>query len=289
MSLPVNIGTDLLRSFVVVAETGGFARAAARLMRGQSAVSLQIKRLEETLGVRLLERSPRHVALTVEGEMILDQARRILALHDELVSRVAEPELSGVVRLGAPEDFATSHLPAVLARFARAHPRVALEVTCELTLQLLERFRSGGLDIALVKREPAGITDGIRVWREPLVWVSSGEVLPEPADELSLVVSPAPCVYRKRMTEALSGAGRRWRIAYTCGSLAGAHAAVRAGLGVTALPKEMAPADLTILSGEGFGLPDLADTEMALIEARNLGAAALRLRDYIVRELEHGG
>lgn len=284
----INIGTDLLRTFVAVVEAGGFARAAGRLMRGQSAVSLQIKRLEDSLGVRLLERSPRSLVLTAEGEMILDHARRLLALHDELVARVAEPELSGIVRLGAPEDFATSHLPAVLSRFARAHPGVALDVTCELTLELLERFRAGGLDLALVKREPSGITDGIRVWREPLVWVSSGQSLPGGADGLPLVVSPPPCVYRKRMTEALSDAGLRWRVAYTCGSLAGTHAAVRAGLGVTALPKEMVPADLAIVGSETAGLPDLADTEMALIEAKNLGTAALRLRDFIVRELERG-
>jgi len=282
------IDPDLLRTFITVVECGGFSQAAERLLRGQSAVSLQIKRLEERLGVRLLDRNPRHVALTSEGELILDHARRILSLNDELVARIREPELAGVVRLGAPEDFATSHLPEVLARFARSYPRVALEVTCELTLELLERFQAGGLDIALLKREPAGVTGGIRVWREPLVWVAGSPVVAGASDALPLVVSPRPCVYRKRATDALDARGRPWRIAYTCGSLAGNHAAVRAGLGLTVLPKDMVPGDLTVLNDEALGLPALADTEIAMIEAPQLPPPALRLRDYIVRAMERG-
>lgn len=281
----MTIHPDLLRAFVTVVECGGFSRAAERLRRGQSAVSLQIKRLEEKLGVRLLDRNPRHLSLTGEGELVLDYARRLLRLNDDLVARFTDRELSGVVRLGAPEDFATSHLPRVLARFAQAHPRVALEVTCELTIQVLERFEAGGLDIALVKREPAGGLGGLRVWREPLVWVAADPQIAETDGPLPLVVSPRPCVYRKRATDSLDKMGRPWRIAYTCGSLAGTHAAVRAGLGVTVLPKEMVPADLVILNDESLGLPDLKDTEMALIEAPNLSPAAVRLRDMIVREL----
>ncbi len=289
MTASRNIDPDLLRTFVTVVECGGFSRAAERLLRGQSAISLQIKRLEDQLGVRLLERSPRHLSLTSEGELIIDYARRILSLNDELAARVKEPELSGLVRLGAPEDFATSHLPNVLARFARSHPHVALEVTCELTLELLARFHAGGLDIALVKREPDAGTGGIRVWREPLVWVAANRQIADMEGPLPLAVSPQPCVYRKRMTDGLDSIGRPWRIAYTCGSLAGTHAAVRAGLGVTVLPKEMIPSDLTILNDESLDLPNLEDTETALIEATQLSPAALRLRDYIVRELEHAG
>ena len=283
----LNIETDLLRTFATVVDSGGFTQAGERLMRGQSAVSLQIKRLEDKLGVRLLKRSPRTLALTGDGEMILDYARRILRLHDELAVRVRDPEVAGLARIGAPEDFATSHLPNVLARFAATHPRVAIEVTCELTLDILDRFRVGGLDLALVKREPSTVAGGTRVWREPLVWVAATHRLAERADALPLAVSPRPCVYRKRATDALDSVGRTWRIAYTCGSLAGTHAAVRAGLGITVLPKEMVPPDLLIFDDEASGLPDLKDTEMALLEAPQLGPAAARLGDYIVRELEH--
>ncbi len=288
MAAPQTIDPELLRALVAVVECGGFSQAAGRLLRGQSAVSLQIKRLEDQLGTRLLDRSARRVQLTAEGELIIGHARRILSMHEELIARAREPELAGVVRLGAPEDFATSRLPRILASFARSHPKVALEVTCELTLELLARFEAGGLDIALVKREPTLALEGTRVWREQLVWVSGEPELAWREDALPLVCSPLPCVYRGRATHALDAARRPWRIAYSCGSLAGNHAAVRAGLGVTVLPKDMVPHDLFVLDEEPAGLPRLRDTEVALVSAPTLSAPAQRLRDYVIRELEHG-
>ena len=278
----------LLRTFLTVVDSGGFSAAARRLLRGQSAVSLQIKRLEAQIGAELLERGPRRLTVTAAGEVMLDYARRILALHDELLARVGEPELHGVVRIGAPEDFATTHLPQVLATFTRSYPQVALEVTCELTLEVLDRFASGGLDLALVKREPAGEEAGRRVWLEPLVWAGSPHWTHAPEEVLPLVVSPPPCVYRLRATKSLETVGRAWRIAYTCGSLAGTHAAVHAGLGVTVLPKEMVPASLVILDNERHGLPDLRDTEIVLMEATSLSPPARRLSAYIAAALEHG-
>jgi DNA-binding transcriptional LysR family regulator len=283
MPTRTNLDLDLVRSFVAIAETRSFSRASERLLRNQSTVSLQIKRLETALGQRLLDRSPQSVRLTPQGDTFLAQARRLLALNDEIVAQVNEPHLVGLVRLGTPEDFATSHLPEVLARFTEAHPGVALEVTCDLTLNLLDRFRDGAFDLVLLKREPRSAADGVRVWREPLVWVAGERGLPA-GGTLPLVVSPAPCVYRKRATEALDRAGRAWRIAYTCGSLAGSTAAVRAGLGVTVLPKEMVPHGLRVL--EGGPLPELEDTEIALLAAPPLPPPADRLREHIMRALE---
>ena len=132
---------DLLRAFVIIADTRSFTRAAERLLRTQPAISLQMKRLEEAVGRSLLKRNPRLVRLTPAGEVLLDYARRILALNDDLLARVKEPDLVGTVRLGTPEDFATMHMSGVLARFSQAYPGVALEVTCDLTLNLIERFR----------------------------------------------------------------------------------------------------------------------------------------------------
>ena len=218
-------------------------------------------------------------------QMILDHARRILALNEELRARLAGEAVEGRVRLGVPEDFATTHLPPALAAFARGHPRISVEVTCELTLQVLERFRAGGLDLALVKRMPAGSAGGTRVWREPLVWVGAASDAVG-AGTLALAVSPRPFVYRRRATEALDALGRPWRVAYSCAALAGTHAAVRAGLGVTVLPKEMVPPELVILDEAAAGLPDLADTEIALLEAPGLSPAAARLRADVLRQLE---
>ncbi|MFO1161012.1 MAG: LysR substrate-binding domain-containing protein [Reyranellaceae bacterium] len=283
-----NLDIDLLRSFVSVAEHASFTLAAGALLRRQSTISLQIKRLEDGIGRRLLERRARRVTLTAAGEALLGHARQMLELNDRLVASLDEPLLAGTVRLGTPEDFATTHLPQVLARFAKAYPAVQLEVTCDLTLNLMGRFREGAFDLVLVKREPERSDRGVRVWREPLVWVAA-EQLALPADgRVPLVVSPAPCVYRKRATDSLSRGRRPWRIAYSCASLAGQHAAVRAGLGVTVLPKDMVPAGLSAIERRS-GLPDLHDTEIALLAARRLAAPARRLHDHVVRSLENVG
>lgn len=283
-----SLDLDLLRSFVAIVELGGFTRAAERLGRTQSTISLQIKRLEETVGKRLLERDSRQIALTPEGERLLGYARRILQLTEEAREAVSEPEVEGRVRLGTPEDFATHRLPRVLADFARSHPRVALEVHCQLTVLLNEGFERGDFDLVLVKRDPEGPGAGERVWREPLVWTGGtgfDYAQRAGATNLPLVLSPQPCVYRKRALSALDATARPWRIAYTSTSLAGTLAAVEAGLGMTVLPKDMVPAGLRVL-GDEAGLPDLADTEIALLRAPRLSPAARRLADHIVHALE---
>jgi DNA-binding transcriptional LysR family regulator len=183
-----------------------------------------------------------------------------------------------------PEDFATTHMPAILAEFTKAHPQVALEVTCDLTMKLLETFRKGEFDLVLVKREPAAKAEGVRVWREALVWVAGEGYAMERKAPLSLVASPEPCVYRKRAIDALNKAGKAWRMAYTCGALAGSQAAVRAGLGVTVLPRDMVPEGLKIL--ESSNLPALRDTEIALLAKPPLSKPVERLRDHIVSSLE---
>lgn len=278
---------DLLRGFVAIADAGSITRAGERLRLSQPALSLQVKKLEDGLGCRLLDRSPRALRLTAEGELLAGYARRILALGEEALARLVEPQVSGVVRLGTPEDFATTHLPDVLASFARAHPTVALEVTTDLTLNLLERFRAGEFDLVLIKREPAGPSEGVRVWRETLVWACA----PACADSFGgegpvpLVVSPHPCVYRRRATRALDRAGKGWRIAYTSTSLAGAQAAVRAGLGLAVLPKDMVSADLRVID-EAASAPDLADTEIALMMASPCPPSAERLARHVIHSLE---
>ena len=288
MARLLNLDIDLLRAFVTVVDLGGFTRAADALLRRQSTLSLQIKRLESGIGRRLLDRTSRRMRLTADGEALLDSARQMLELNDRMVARLDEPALAGRVRLGTPEDFATTHLPQVLARFAQAYPAVQLEVTCDLTLTLVGHFRQGHFDLVLVKREPERSSRGVRVWREPLVWVAAPRLEFAESGALPLVVSPPPCVYRKRATDALNRAHRRWRVAYSCASLAGQHAAVKAALGITVLPKDMVPAGLTVIERRSL-LPDLHDTEIALLAARGLSPPARRLHDHIVRSLEEFG
>lgn len=276
---------DLLRSFVTIVDSGGFTRAAERLGRTQSTVSLQIKRLEDGIGRRVFDRDARELTLTPDGELLLTYARRLLTLANEACDRLMEPEVGGTVRLGTPEDFATVHLPDVLWRFARAHPQVALEVTCDFTVNLLDGFARGSYDLVLCKREPQGQAAGTGVWREPLVWTASERLVPPMDGPVPLVLAPYPDIYRRRALEALDAAGRPWRIAYSSPSLAGIQAAVRAGLGLTILPKEMVGPGFLIVGGE-FDLPALADTEIALYRAAGLSRAAERLAEHIVRSLE---
>lgn len=282
-----NLDLDLLRCFVTIAEAGGFTRAGERLGRTQSTVSLQVKRLEEQLGRKVFNRTPRALELTEEGERLLGPARQLLRLNDSTIARLFEPDMAGRVRLGVPEDFATAHLPAVLSAFTAAHPLVELEVTCDLTLNLLEQFHAGNFDFVLVKREPSARLEGVRVWREPLVWVARDEDAATDLASVPLVVSPEPCVYRKRATDALDAMGREWRVSYTSTSLAGSISAVAAGLGLAVLPREMVPATLCAISGSDE-LPPLYDTEIALIEAPGLSETAHRLAQHVVSKLERG-
>jgi DNA-binding transcriptional LysR family regulator len=278
---------DLLRTFVAIVDNGGFTRAAERVGRTQSTVSLQIKKLEDGLGRRVFERdSGRDLQVTPEGEILLTYARQILRLSDEARSRLLEPDIAGTVRLGTPEDFATVHLPEVLARFTRAHPHVALEVNCDFTVNLLDGFSKGQYDLVLFKREPQGKGGGVGVWCEVLVWAASPRLVLAPGEPLPLVLAPVPDVYRKRALASLDAAKRRWRIVYTSPSLNGLQAAVRAGLGLTVLPKEMVPTGFVFMGPEQ-GLPPLPDTEIVLYRAPGaLSRAAELLAEHIVHSLE---
>lgn len=293
---------DLLRTFVAIADNGSFTRAAERVGRTQSTVSLQIKKLEDGIGRRVFEREAGgrggEFHVTPEGEILLNYARQILRLCDEARSRIMEPGVEGRVRLGTPEDFATVHLPDILARFARTHPRIALQVNCDFTVNLLDGFSKGLYDLVLFKREPQGRpgqlqpgpAGGVGVWREVLVWTASPRLVLNDAEALPLVLAPAPDVYRKRALAALDAARRPWRIVYTSPSLAGLRAAVGAGLGVTVLPKAMVPPGFVLLAQDEGGLPALPDTEIALYRAPGeISRPAELLAEHIVQSLEAGG
>ena len=277
---------DRLRTFVAVVDNAGFTRAGERIGRTQSTVSLQIKKLEESIGRPVFNRSGRDLLLTSDGEILLTYARQILHLADEACSRLLEPEVEGVVRLGTPEDFATFYLSSVLARFASTHPRVALDVNCNFSFVLLEGFSKGEFDLVLIKREPSGPTGGVSVWRDVLVWVSGPQLTLDRDKPIPLVLVSAPDIFRKRALAGLQAMKRDWRIVYTTVSSEGLLAAVQAGLGVTVMSKDMVPEGLRVL-GEEHGLPQLPDTEIALYRAPGrLPRAAALLAEYIALALE---
>lgn len=247
----------LLRSFVAIIDTGSFTRAGERIHLTQSTISQQIRRLEQQLGCPLLDRSGRLVVATAEGEKLLGLARRILALLAQAEEQVTEGSVA--LSLGVPEDFAAGAITSVLAAFARDYPEVRLEVQSGLSHEIWQRFEAGDLDLALVK-QTRGKGAPLASWREPLVWVDSRDWPARERDPLPLVVFPSEGLYRRQMTEALDGLGRRWRIAYVSASLASLQGAVSAGIGVSLLPKRLMPADQLALTQ----WPKVAPVELAL-------------------------
>lgn len=280
-----DLDTALLRTFLTLADTRSFSRTGARIGRSQSAVSAQVRRLEETLGHRLLDRDTRNVALTPDGERLLPHARQMVAAADALLARFRAPDLAGEVRFGSPEDFASAYLPEILASFARAHPAVRLSVRCDLTLPLVEAFDAGRLDLIAVKQDPRQPMPGARpLWREDLVWVAAPDLPPTPETAprpLPLVLSPAPCVYRARATAALAAAHLPAAEVYASPSFAGAVAAVRAGLGYAVMPRTMVPEGLSVLQG----WPDLDTAEIALLVGPAAPPAAAALAEHVAAEV----
>ncbi|PDT80257.1 LysR substrate-binding domain-containing protein [Sinorhizobium sp. BJ1] len=263
---------EQLRCFVAVAEDGGFSRAAARLHLTQSAVSAQIRRLEDQAGCQLLTRSTRSVALTPEGERLLGYARAILRLNEDAHAGVAASRFVGKVRIGASEDLASTWLPRTLRRFKALHPEVLLEVDVGIPTNLFTALDDERLDVVIGSR-CRGEGRGWRLWREPLVWAFAEHdriVSPEP---IPLAFFPEPCPYREAAIESLAESQRPWRIAYTSPSIAGVRAAALAGLAVTPLPRSSLCGGLVELGPE-VGLPVLPDAEflIAVNEAKSFGA-----------------
>lgn len=280
----MNLDTVTLQCFIAVAETGSFTKAADRVSRTQSAVSQQITKLEQQLSKPLIVRG-KSFALTPEGDVFLGYARQIFALHREAMDRFKEPELEGEVRFGLPENFASVYLSEVLADFARIHPRILLNIECDLTLNLFDRFKKKEFDLVLVKmNRPEDFPNGLDVWSEPLRWVGDSGLI-NPDKPVPLVLSPQPCVYRASAISALEQAGRAWRLVLSSPSYAGTVAAVKAGMGITVIPHTMIPPELEAVKGKL--LPRLADTHVSLLKHQANNAAINTLEGFVLRKLKH--
>lgn len=279
-----DLDLDLLRTFVAVAHHRNFTRAAAGVGRTQSAVSLRIRRLEEIVGVTLFERSRTAVTLTPAGETLRGYARHLLRLNDEALARLRDPEAHGLVRIGAPDDYATVLLPPVLAAFSKAHPLIQVEVTCETGRDLLPMLDDGRLDLVMATH-PLDAFTGAVIRREPLHWVAAPDFVHDPAEALPIVVAPQGCVCRRLALTALDAQERPWRIVTTTRSLALIHSAVTAGLGVSVLERVAIPETLTILDGRD-GFPRLPDVVIALHRRPGRSSRAVDLAaEHITRSL----
>lgn len=230
--MTVNLDMDCLRTLVSVAETGTRARAAETVGRTPAAVSLQIGRLEERLGVALFRRVGRRMVFTEEGERLLGYARRILAVNDEALAALSPQRIEGPVRFGTTQDFADTILAGVLGDFTRVHPGVRLKVRVETSAALVEAAERGVLHLVLAV-VGSGDLNAEPVIRLPMQWLGAPGLTLDPEVPVPLILFEPPCPFRKAALEALDRAGRPWRIAYTSPSLSGLRAAVEAGLGVT--------------------------------------------------------
>jgi DNA-binding transcriptional LysR family regulator len=252
---------ELLRSFVAVADRESFARAAEQVHRTQSAVTQQMARLEEQLGVALFRKVGRSRRFTEHGVRLLDYARRLLALNDEAVESLAAPDLRGPLRIGSIYDATEFLLPPLLARFTTLYPNLQIEVHTDRTAQLMQALKRGEIEIALTGM-PQGAADpahpSVRLRSSPLVWMAAAKYLHDPAQPVPLVLPDEPSSYRAAALVALDAHGIRWRVRHVSTSLAfsSLRAALRAGLGITVRIIEMLAPDLRVLT-EAEGLPRL--------------------------------
>ncbi len=251
-----------LRSFVAIAESGSATLAAERVGRTQSAISMQMKKLEDTLGRKLFRKEGRGLALTDHGLYLLARARPLLTLNDEIVSGFRSPRIAGLVRLGVPDDYAPRFLPPILARFCAAYPAVDIAVVCEPTTSLLRKLERGQLDLALFSTGNQPLPGEV-VWQGRLVWIGP-EAGPAPdRDPLPLACSHAPCAWRSAAEAALKQQGRRYRVVYMADSLTGQLAAVQAGIAIGVVSDVIVPPGMRVL-GKAEGLPPLPDFAIAL-------------------------
>ncbi len=263
MNMPL-LDNDVLRTFVAISECGTFTEAAKMVHRTPSALSMQIKQLEQNLGKSLFIREPRQVTLTAEGEVLLDYSRRLLRLNQEAVQHFIAPSLEGKVGIGTSDDVGTRILPEVLAQFARSYPAVLVDVVVGSSKQNLARLDSGNLDMVLVTVAKEGRESrGEIIHDEPLVWAGregSSAVLRTP---LPIALAHEGCAWRQMTLEALDRAGKPYRIAYTCEHCSGQEAAMLADLAVAPFPKSLVRPPLKQIVSDD--LPEIGSYQLALV------------------------
>ncbi len=279
-NLPL-LDLDVLRTFVAISETGNFTTAADTVFRTPSAVSMQIKKLEEQIGCSVFRRDARSVALTHQGEILLGYAKQMIGLNNEVVSRFLLPEMRGVVRLGAPDDIGELMLPSILAHFASIYPTLAIDVTIDSSSSLRRAVDENRLDLTLFN-----FVDGLkasahdRVMTEQLVWVGRKNGSAHLKTPLPISVWNEGCLWRKRAIEELVRSGREFRIAYYCGHYMGQLAAIRADIAVAPLARFLVSDDMVVL-GEKDGFPNLGTYDLGIVVREGADAPVRAVADFV--------
>ena len=283
MAFP-DLQIDWLKCFVAVVDTGSLSAAAPEVHRSQSAVSMQLKKLESALGCHLLLRGPRQHQLTPEGQRLLGYARRMLDLHAETQTAFHGREISGLIRLGVPDDYAARYLTPVLRRFAPYHGSIEIELICEQSTSLIPRIEADDLDLALISREHT--RQGTFLFYEPMVWVGSAQFEVWKRDPLPIAVYEDTSLARRSAVNCLGLQGRRYKAVYNSSNLAGQFAAVESGLAIAALTQCSVPEHLEVL-GHEQGLGPLEPMEVSVYRSRNSrnSKAVDSLHDLLIKTL----
>jgi len=278
------LNLDALRSFVAICETGSFRRAAVRVHKSPSAVSLQIGKLEELLGARLLDRDARHVALTDQGDTLLGQARRLLGLNDDTLALFCQSPLAGRLCLSAPHDLGVSLVPGLLRRLAEVHPGVHVDVRLGTSEAVQKGITDGDVNLALFNDVGSSAIQAHDLFSEPLKWLvlDGGRCVQQ--DPLPLAVAEVGCAWREAALNALQTAGRAYRIAYSSDTSMGQVAALRADLAIAALPLSLADRDL-VEAPSNYDLPELPLTHIRVADdGSELAGAFVAL---VVADMSH--
>ena len=280
------IDVDQLRTFIAIVETGSFTKAAEVVHKTQSAVSMQIKRLEERLDRPIFARDGRASKLTEDGERLLDYARRIIKLNVEALAAFDDAELTGRVRLGLPDDYADRYLPEIMARFSRAYPGVELTILCEPSVELFGRIDSNQLDLAIVTDcESSRPSETFR--RERLLWVTSARHSTHTEQPLPLALGRASCGWRRAAIECLDTIGRPYRLLYSSVNAGAVSAAVLAGLAVSVFPESALRPGMRVLN-PADGFPALPACRVGLIRnPHETSSLADALADHIISSLDN--
>lgn len=271
---------DALRTMITGVELGSFSRAANHLGRSQSAISMQLKKLEEQTGEKLFVRKGRGLEPTEPGEALLSYARRIIALNDEAAAALGTAVNRTTVRLGLPQDYFEDLLPAVMDRFSHLRPGVHLEVRAGRNHMFEEEVLTGRLDAAIAFFEHGVQRQGTHIADLPLHWYGAKEMKRLAEDILPLVMYDHPCLFRKTALQALDQAGRKWRLALTTPSLPGVWGAVRGGHGISVRTGKCVPDGIADIGGR-CALPDLPPVELRMLSAHGPSAAASDLCDTV--------
>lgn len=272
---------DLLRVFVAVVDYGGFTAAASVLHRTQAAVSLQIKRLEETVQVALFQHPRRAVQLTPRGELLLEYARRMISLNDEALSAVRGDEVTGRIRIGAINNYASGILPPLLAEFCGMYPEVQIEVHTGVAAEMEKRL--GSTYDMTINLHPPGQGEGVLISTQEPIWITSLHNSPHKRDPLPLALLPNGSLFRRYALQALAQMGRSWHLAQESTNIQAVEAATAAGLALTVFQRKSVDFNRLRELTEGDGFPKLPGADVRLeIAERYLPRAALQLREFLL-------